>query len=155
MGAVASDINPISAIAKAVASMCHDCTKFVLNSCESECDCCSCWKFGFHTYKVSDSDSDSSNVPCCDYWRVFFKGGANLTPLLRVMEKWHNFSPRKLWCLRGLSYSDKPWRVFLVNSAAQCRCFLHETSIHVRTTSVILRQSGPIFPDQIYGRATL
>ena len=117
MGAVASDINPISAIAKAVASMCHDCTKFVLNSCESECDCCSCWKFGFHTYKVSDSDSDSSNVPCCDYWRVFFKGGANLTPPLRIMEKWHNFSPRKLWCLRGLSYSDKPWRVFSADMA--------------------------------------
>ena len=67
MGQVASEMNPISAVAKAVASMCHDCTKFVLNSCESECDCCSCWKFGFHTYKVSDSDSDSSNTPCCDY----------------------------------------------------------------------------------------
>ena len=66
MGTVASDFNPISVLAKTVASMCHDCTKFVLNSCESECDCCSCWKFGFHTYKVSDSDSDSEpSALCC------------------------------------------------------------------------------------------
>ena len=69
MGQVASDINPISVLAKAVASMCHDCTKFVLNSCESECDCCcSCWKFGFHTYKVSDSDSDEGPTLCCGEW---------------------------------------------------------------------------------------
>ena len=65
MGTVASNINPISAVAKAVTAVCHDCAKFVLNSCESECDCCSCWRFGFHTYKVSDSDS-SSDSPCCD-----------------------------------------------------------------------------------------
>ena len=69
MGQVASDINPISVLAKAVASMCHDCTKFVLNSCESECDCCcSCWRFGFHTYKISDSDSDSEPTLCCGEW---------------------------------------------------------------------------------------
>ena len=65
---VASDINPISALAKAVASMCHDCTKFVLNSCESEYDCCSCWMFGCHTYKVSDSDSDQEPTLCCGEW---------------------------------------------------------------------------------------
>ena len=71
MGQVASDINPISVLAKAVASMCHDCTKFVLNSCESECDCCSCWKFGFHTYKVSDSDSDSEpSALCCGEYKI-------------------------------------------------------------------------------------
>ena len=70
MGQIASDINPISAVAKAVASMCHDCTKFVLNSCESECDCCSCWKFGFHTYKVSSSSSSSDEDMCCGVVQV-------------------------------------------------------------------------------------
>ena len=70
MGQVASEMNPISAVAKAVASMCHDCTKFVLNSCESECDCCSRWKFGFHTYKVSSSSSSSDEDMCCGVVQV-------------------------------------------------------------------------------------
>ena len=70
MGQVASEINPISAVAKAVASMCHDCTKFVLNSCESECECCSCWKFNFHTHKVSSSSSSSDEDMCCGVVQV-------------------------------------------------------------------------------------
>ena len=69
MGQVASDINPVSVLAKAISSMCHDCTKFVLNSCDSECNCCSCWQFGFHTHKVSSSSSDSDELPpCCFEW---------------------------------------------------------------------------------------
>ena len=67
MGVVASDNNPISVVAKAISSMCHGCTKFVLNSCDSECNCCSCWKFAFHTHKVSSSSSSDSDElpPCC------------------------------------------------------------------------------------------
>ena len=73
MGQVASDINPVSVLAKAISSMCHDCTKFVLNSCDSECNCCSCcscWQFGFHTHKVSSSSDSDELPPCCFEWHA-------------------------------------------------------------------------------------
>ena len=71
MGTVASDINPISAVAKAVAGMCHDVSKYVINSCESECDCCSLCKVGFHTHEASNSGYSSSSfdeelITCCE-----------------------------------------------------------------------------------------
>ena len=64
MGQVASEINPVTAVANGVKAICHDCSVSVRNACKSECNFCGCWVFGFQTFETHESDSDSSE-PCC------------------------------------------------------------------------------------------
>ena len=64
MGQVASEINPIAAVANGVKAVCHDCNMFVCNACKSERNFCGCWVFGFQTCETHESDSDDSE-PCC------------------------------------------------------------------------------------------
>ena len=64
MGQVASEINPVAALANGVKSVCHDMAVYVCNACKSECNFCECWVFGFQTFETHESDSDSSE-PCC------------------------------------------------------------------------------------------
>ena len=64
MGQVASEINPVAAVANGLKSICDDCSVFVCNACKSECNFCGCWVFGFQTFETHESDSDSSE-PCC------------------------------------------------------------------------------------------
>ena len=64
MGQIASEINQIAAVANGVKAVCHDCSVFVCNACNGECNFCGCWVFGFQTFETHESDSDSSE-PCC------------------------------------------------------------------------------------------
>ena len=65
MGQVASEINPVAAVANGVKAICHDCSVFVCNACKSECNFCGCWVFGFQTFETHESDNDGSMGPCC------------------------------------------------------------------------------------------
>ena len=54
-----TDLNPLS-VARSVS---HDFFVYVANACESDCNCCSCWRFGFKTTATSDvSDDEPSSV---------------------------------------------------------------------------------------------
>ena len=64
MGQVASELNPVGAVANSVKAICHDCSVFVFNAFKSECNCCGCLVFGFQSWETHESDSDSSE-PCC------------------------------------------------------------------------------------------
>ena len=65
MGQVASENNPVAAVANSVKAVCHGMAVYVCNACKSECNFCGCWVFGFQTFETHESDSDSSMEPCC------------------------------------------------------------------------------------------
>ena len=53
MGSLVSgvaDLNPLS-VAKSIS---HDFFVYVANACESQCDCCSCWKLSFKSEATHD-----------------------------------------------------------------------------------------------------
>ena len=64
MGQVASEINPVAAVANGLKSVCHVMAVYVCNACKSERNVCGRWVFGFQTFETHESDSDSSE-PCC------------------------------------------------------------------------------------------
>ena len=57
---IASSASPVASIAGAVANSCKYLSVFVLNDCQSSCNCCGCWKFGFVTHRVDEHTSSSS-----------------------------------------------------------------------------------------------
>ena len=67
-----AEINPVTAVANGVKAVCHDCSVFVCNACNSECNGCGCWQFGVQTFEPhedsSESSSDSSH--CCGECRL-------------------------------------------------------------------------------------
>ena len=66
MGEVASlarlahSASPVAGLADAVANSCKYFSVFVLNDCQSSCNCCGCWTFGFVTHRVDEHTSSSS-----------------------------------------------------------------------------------------------
>ena len=64
MGQVASEINPVAAVANGIKSVCHDLSVYVCNACKSECNCCGCLVYGFQTFANHDDDSSDSSL-CC------------------------------------------------------------------------------------------
>ena len=65
MGQIASELNPVGAVANSVRAICHDCSVFVFNAFKSDCNCCGCLVFAFQTFETHEDDSDSSIEPCC------------------------------------------------------------------------------------------
>ena len=58
---IARSASPVASLADAVANSCKYFSVFVLNDCQSSCNCCGCWTFGFVTHRVDEHTSSSEN----------------------------------------------------------------------------------------------
>ena len=72
MGEVASlarlahSASPVASLADAVTNSCKYFSVFVLNDCQSSCNCCGCWTFGFVTHRVdASSSSEDEHITLC------------------------------------------------------------------------------------------
>ena len=56
---------PVASLADVVTNSCTYVSVFVLNDCQSSCNCCGCWTFGFVTHRVDEHTSSSEDDTLC------------------------------------------------------------------------------------------
>ena len=58
----AAELNPLTAVANTVKSVCHDFNVYFLNACSTDCDCCGCFKWSVNSTETHDDPVEETPI---------------------------------------------------------------------------------------------